>query len=109
ESKYLLAKMAYQSNDYTLAEKLCFEYISNYPSYPTFMVKTYILLSDVYVAQQDYFKARVTLQTIIDTYEKRDELYQEASEKLQKVKALENQGSKIVTPQGAAGFSDFEK
>lgn len=109
ESKFNLALMAYQAKDMVAAEKLCFEYISNYPAYPIFMIKTYILLSDVYVANGDYFKARVTLQTVVDSYEKRDELYQEATEKLQKVKALENQGSKLVAPNGAAGFSDFEK
>ncbi len=109
EAKYTLALMAYQRKDMTQAEKLCFEFISNYPSYSVGMVKTYILLSDVYVANGDYFKAKVTLQSVVDSYEKRDELYKEASEKLQKVIALENQGSKLTQPKGASGFSEFEK
>lgn len=109
EAKYTLALNAYQAKDMTAAEKLCFEFISNYPSYPVWMVKTYILLSDVYVVNGDYFKAKVTLQSVVDTYKTKDDLYKEASEKLQKVIALENQGSKITNPAGTAGFSEFEK
>jgi hypothetical protein len=73
------------------------------------MVKSYILLSDVYVSKGDYFKAKVTLQSVIDTYEKKDELYNQAVEKLNKVKALESQGTNVNNPKGVSGFSEFEK
>ena len=109
ESKYTLIQIAYQNNDLKNAESQCFEFISNYPSYPEWLVKTYILLSDIYVAQKDYFKAKTTLQSVVDTYNKRDELYDEAKLKLQKVKDLESQNSKIINPDNASGFSGFEK
>ncbi|MCO5233867.1 MAG: tetratricopeptide repeat protein [Chitinophagales bacterium] len=109
ESKYTIALIAYQNSDMVHAEKLCFEFISNYPSYPTWMVKTYILLSDIYVKNGDYFKAKVTLQSVLDSYHTQDALYKEAVEKLERVKTLESQGSKLVNPTGANGFSEFEK
>lgn len=109
ESKYDLALIAYQKNELDNAEKLCFEFISNYPSYSQWMVKSYILLSDVYVSKGDYFKAKVTLQSVVDTYEKKDELYNQAIEKLNKVKALESQGTNVNNPKGVSGFSEFEK
>ncbi|MCO5230433.1 MAG: tetratricopeptide repeat protein [Chitinophagales bacterium] len=109
ESKYTLALMTYLNSDMANAEKQCFELISNYPSYSIWMVKTYILLSDIYVKNGDYFKAKVTLQSVIDSYHTQDDLYKEAVEKLEKVKLLENQGSKLVNPSGANGFSEFEK
>ncbi len=108
ESQYILAAIAYKNGNMKEAEDLCFEYISNYPSYPEWMVRTYILLSDVYVANQDYFKARVTLESVTGSYGKQDELYREAAEKLEKVKALENAGSKLIQPKNASGFSEFE-
>jgi len=109
EAKYTLALIAYQKKDYSSAEKLCFEFISAYPSYAKWMVRTYILLSDVYVANNDYFKARVTLQSVLDSYKERDELYKEATEKYNKVAELETQGSKLRKDVGTAGFSEFEK
>lgn len=109
ESQYILAVISYHSNQLKEAEALCFELISDYPSYPEWMVRTYILLSDIYVNQEDYFKAKVTLQSVVDTYNNQDELYQEAVKKLEKVKELESKDSKIVPPNHTSGFSEFEK
>ena len=109
ESKYNLALIAYQKNELENAEKLCFEFISIYPSYPEWMVKSYILLSDVYVSKGEYFKAKVTLQSVVDSYEKKDDLYNQAIEKLNKVKDLESQGTNVNNRTGVSGFSEFEK
>ena len=48
-----------------------------------------MLLSDVYVAQKDYFQARATLQGIIDSYKGNKTLLEESKAKLQKVEELE--------------------
>jgi tetratricopeptide (TPR) repeat protein len=108
ESKYHLALIAYQKKEYKNAEKLCFEFISTYPSYAKWLIKTYILLSDVFVEQNMFFQAKATLQSILDNYEERDELYKEAETKYQKVLALESGNSGVKSTQGA-GFSEFEK
>ena len=73
------------------------------------MVKSYILLSDVYVSKGEYFKAKVTLQSVVDSYEKKDDLYNQAIEKLNKVKDLESQGTNVNNRTGVSGFSEFEK
>lgn len=109
ESQYTLAHIAYRNQNMDQAEKLSFEFISDYPSYPRWMVKTYILLSDIYVHRKDYFKARVTLESVVDSYGQEDELYKEAVNKLERIKVLENEGSKIIQPSNVSGFSEFEK
>jgi tetratricopeptide (TPR) repeat protein len=108
ESKYHLALIAFQKKDFKNAEKLCFEFISTYPSYAQWLIKTYILLSDVYLEQGMFFQAKATLQSILDNYDERDDLYKEAESKYQKVLALESGNSGVKSTPGA-GFSEFEK
>ncbi|WP_276132047.1 tetratricopeptide repeat protein [Polluticoccus soli] len=58
------------------------------------IVKSYILLADVLAQQKDYFNAKATLQSIVKNT-KIAELKQEASAKLEQVKTLEKQQSKL--------------
>jgi hypothetical protein len=55
-----------------------------------------------------YFQAKATLQSILDNYDERDDLYKEAESKYQKVLALESGNSGVKSTPGA-GFSEFEK
>jgi hypothetical protein len=48
----------------------------------------------VYTAQKDYFNAKATYQSIVDNATNL-ELKTEAQQKLEKVKALEAEGSKV--------------
>jgi tetratricopeptide (TPR) repeat protein len=109
ESKYQLASIAYTRKDYSAAEKHCFEFISVYPSYAKWLIKTYILLSDIYVAQAQYFQAKATLQSVLDNYEERDDLYKEVEAKYKVVLELESGNSNLRTSPGTTGFSEFEK
>jgi tetratricopeptide (TPR) repeat protein len=108
QAKYSLASMAFKAGDLKKAETLCFEFIGTYPSYAEWMVRTYMLLSDIYVAQQQYFQAKATLQSVLDNFDSKDSLYKEAEQKYNKILEMEAQGSKLKAPAGASGFSDFE-
>lgn len=66
ESKYKLAMLAFTNNQLTESEKLCFATIKDYNSYEYWVVKAYILLSDIYVKQNNNFQAKATLESIID-------------------------------------------
>ena len=68
-----MAKNLMNQNKLTETEAACFEFIRNYPSYATWLVQTYLLLADVYVAQDNLFKAKATVQSILDNYTKDDE------------------------------------
>lgn len=87
ESKYQLALLSFIEEDYQAVESSVFElaeiYFDDY-----FIAKAFILLSDVYVKQENYFQAKATLQSIIDNYQG-DALKTIASAKFEEIKALE--------------------
>jgi TolA-binding protein len=56
--------------------------------------KSYLLISDIFIAQKDYFNAKATLQSIIRNI-KEETLKQEALRKLDEVKKLEKGKSKL--------------
>jgi hypothetical protein len=63
--------------------------IKNRPSYPYWVAKSFILLADNYVAKDDDFQAKLTLQNFIDKYEGAD-LKAIAQEKLNAIIQREN-------------------
>jgi tetratricopeptide (TPR) repeat protein len=98
EGAYFMAKNLKQQNKLPEAEKACFEFIRNYPSYATWLVQTYLLLADIYVAQGNLFKAKATVQSILDNYTKEDEWRSLALAKYAEIEAMEAENSKIALP-----------
>lgn len=88
EALYNLAQLAFDINDYTAAENYIFKLSSDYPSYQYWMAKGFILLSDIYVINDNTFQAKQTLQSIIDNYEGND-LKEIASDKLKQIEERE--------------------
>ncbi len=66
EAKYNMAHIQYLKTDITGSEKTIFDLVNQEPSYPYWMAKGLILLSDDYVASNDQFEAKHTLNTVID-------------------------------------------
>jgi tetratricopeptide (TPR) repeat protein len=66
ESKYNVAYIEYLKNDVPSSEKMIFDLVNQEPSYPTWMAKGLILLSDDYIKANDNFQAKQTLNTVID-------------------------------------------
>ncbi len=69
EARYYIAWVYYQQANYKESQKRCFEVINQVPSYDYWVAKSFILLSDNYVALKDVFQAKHTLKSIIDNYE----------------------------------------
>lgn len=107
-SRYYLARILYLEKKYKEAETACFEAINNTSSYPYWLVKTYILLSDAYLAQGNSFQARITLESVIDNYEPDDDARREAVLKYNAL--LEQEGSNLrlrdQTPVNEMQFDD---
>ena len=57
--------MLFRSDD---AEKLIFELINKLPSYEHWIARSFLLLSDIYVAKGNIFQAKHTLRSLIDNY-----------------------------------------
>jgi TolA-binding protein len=86
ESKYNLAAIEYAKGSYKASQKTCFDLINNMSSYDYWVAKSFLLLSDNYVALKDNLQAKSTLLSIIDNYDGKDEIVATAKEKLEKIK-----------------------
>jgi len=88
EAKYHLAEIFYNSKEY----KSCYETLvslnTDFDSYTEWVGKSYLLLSDNFVAQNDLFQAKATLQSLIDNFPL-DDVKKSASDKLKKLNEAE--------------------
>ena len=66
EAHYLTALIYYNQQKYNLAEKTAFDVIKKQASYEFWVTKTYILLGDIYLAQNDTFNAIATYKSIAE-------------------------------------------
>ena len=66
EAKYSMAYISYLDGQIPASEKTVFDLVNQEPSYPFWMAKALILLSDDYVAANDNFQAKQTLNTVIE-------------------------------------------
>ena len=71
EAKYYLAYLTYLDDNLVLAEELIFSLSEDY-SNDHFIAKAFILLSDIYVVQDNLFQAKATLESIIENHENED-------------------------------------
>ncbi len=97
EAKYNLALIEFKQGNYAQAEKLIFEYMNLLASYDYWLAKTFILLADNYLVQDNIFQARHTLQSIIDNYEGQD-LKQLAMQKLADIDRQQELNKQEKTP-----------
>lgn len=81
EAKYFDGLFQFKQGQVNLAEKTVFDLIERYPSQDHWIAKAFLLLSDIYVSQDNIFQARQTLQSIIDNHEGSGPV-KEAKEKL---------------------------
>ena len=66
EAHYLLAMIYFNQQKYNLSEKTAFDVIKKQASYEFWVTKTYILLGDIYLAQNDRFNAIATFKSIAE-------------------------------------------
>ena len=92
ESKYLLAEILVSQNKLGEAENEVMDFISKNTPHQFWLAKSFVLLSDIYLRQNDEFQAKHTLQSIIENYPNdHDGIIEAASLKLKHLEELENQ------------------
>jgi tetratricopeptide (TPR) repeat protein len=106
ESRYLLAEIFYLRRELSRAEEQCNRSIQSNSSYPYWVAKTMILLSDVYADMGDLLNARVVLEAIIDQYRGDQELLQQARTKLDQLNRRSQDGSRIDTNRNPFDLED---
>jgi len=94
EAKYLLAQIFYNQKDY----KQCYETLvslnNDFPTYEEWIGKSFLLLSDNFLAQNDVFQARATLQSLIDKFPSQT-VKEEARKKLKTLEQQELEKQKL--------------
>ena len=95
KARYYIAKIKYNNGQYDVAQEYAFKVIKETEDYEYWMVKSFLLLSDIYIAKKDIFQAKATLVSIIENYAPEDELKKEARTKLNKILEMEKSGSKL--------------
>lgn len=90
EAKFRLAQINYLANELDASEKQIFELIQDFSNYNYWKVKGFLLLSDVYLARNDFFQARATLQSVLDNVT--DKMLHDIAEiKMKKLDAAEQE------------------
>ena len=94
EAQYYRCQVLYKQGKNEESRSAIFELSDNYASYEYWVVKGFVLLSDIYVAEEDYFQARATLQSLKEAYDGDQAILDEIEAKLKALDELENlQGS----------------
>ncbi len=107
EGKYLVSEIYYRNKDYAQAKENGFELINNLSSHDYWVVKTFLLLSDIYIENDEIFQAKATLQSIIDNYDG-DDLVKQAKKKLEKIKNIESKKSKIGSSDSDGDYLEMD-
>jgi len=85
EARYHTAEIQYARSNYKGSQKILFDLIKQMASYDYWVAKSFVLLADNYLAMNDPVQARATLQSLVDHYNKEDDVKKIAREKLSKI------------------------
>lgn len=94
EARFRVAQVLYQTGKFKDAEAEAVNAIKLSAGNEYWVVKSYLLIVDILVAQKDYFNAKATLQSIVKN-SKDATLKKEAATKLEEVKKIEQQQTKL--------------
>jgi tetratricopeptide (TPR) repeat protein len=90
EALYYLAFIDYDRTHHEGSLSKCFDLISNFASFNIWVDKAYLLIADNYLATEDYFQAKATLNSIIENATEND-LKAEAAKRLVVVNRRESE------------------
>ena len=86
EAKYLMAQLMYDTGDYAAAEKEVLDFIDQSTPHAYWLARSFILLSDVYVAMDKKLDARQYLLSLQQNYHADDNIESMIQERLEKLK-----------------------
>ena len=90
EAFYLTADLLYQQGKYRESIERLIEFSKEFMAYEEWIGKGYLLIADNYIALEDYFQARGTLQSLIENFPL-DQIKEKARKKLEKIDELQLQ------------------
>ena len=91
EAKYLVARQWYEAGDYATAEKEILDFIEQSTPHAYWLARSFILLSDVYVATGKKLDARQYLLSLQQNYQADDDIEGMIKERLEKLDKQEQE------------------
>ncbi len=88
EAKYLLAQIFFLEKNYKQSYETLLSLNKDFSSYDEWVGKSFLLIADNFAAQEDYFQAKATLQSLIDHFPL-EHVKTQAQLKLKEVEAAE--------------------
>lgn len=85
EAKYLIAQHYYNNKDYVTAENEAIEFIEQSTPHAYWLARTFVLLSDVYIATDKKLDARQYLLSLQQNYQANDDIANMIEERLKKL------------------------
>lgn len=104
EAQFSIAEIYYKQNKYKESLEAAQKVATSFANYDFWLVKSFLLIADNYVAQKEIFQAKATLTSIIENATLK-ELVAEAKAKLA---ALETPVAPVVTPD-STGVNEADK
>lgn len=97
ESKYQLIKLYYEREQWNDAKREIFDLIELNTGHRYWLAKSFLVLADIYMQEEDNFQAIHTLKSLIDNYEsQQDGIIEEAKEKLARLTSEQPQKDSIL-------------
>jgi tetratricopeptide (TPR) repeat protein len=90
EAKYTLGQIFYLQKEYKQSQETLISLNNDFSTYDLWVGKSFLLLADNYVATNDLFNARATLQSLVENFPM-ENIKAEAKKKLAELDALEQQ------------------
>jgi TolA-binding protein len=87
EAKYAIAEIHHNRDDYEKSQETIFELVNQFANYENWVGKSFLLLAENYVKQEDFFQAKLTLQNVIENYD--GEIQKKAQAELKRVEKFE--------------------
>jgi TolA-binding protein len=79
-----VVEIAYESGNYSGAEKLVYEFAGKNTPHQYWLAKSFLLLGDIFVIRDNLFQARATYQSVVDGYtNKKDGIIAEAKARVE--------------------------
>lgn len=95
EAAYLLAKIAYDRKKYSEAERLANEANKRSKNYPSWIARSLLLLSDIYIQQDKLLNARAAIEAVVDNFTSDPKILADAKSRLAQLVLLEEKNNRI--------------
>lgn len=109
EADYHIAYCIYAKRDLRAAEAKCYDNSESLGGYPYWLVKNFLLLSDVFAEQNKIVQAKATLESIIDSgFDEDPSLIEEAKTKLRNLNAAPKPLNNLMPEPGKSDLLELD-